>query len=253
MGRTGSPGGGHALLGEARLSMGRTGSVWGGEALWWEDRLCLGRRGSPGGGQALQGAARLSMWRGRLSMGGTGSLGDGQTLYGEDRLSAGGTGSLWGGEALYREDRLSRGEQALWGWPGSPCEGQALRVEDRLSGGRGRHLERSGTPGVAGCRVILHRLTQVPAPRCAPPHTPPRSSVPLLALWVGGHHFPYRPGQRPSGVSGSDARKPGGELRSVGVLGALHLCPGQSLAKAAGVQAPGGVEGAGDTQDQLWS
>ena len=193
----------------------------------------MGRTGSPGGSQALYVA--------------------GEALYGGDRLSGGRTGSLWGGEALYREDRLSRGEQALWGWPGSPCEGQALRVEDRLSGGRGRHLERSGTPGVAGCRVILHRLTQVPAPRCAPPHTPPRSSVPLLALWVGGHHFPYRPGQRPSGVSGSDARKPGGELRSVGVLGALHLCPGQSLAKAAGVQAPGGVEGAGDTQDQLWS
>ena len=184
---------------------------------------------------------------------GAGSLWGGEALWGADRLSAG------GGQALYGEGKLSmgrpgslRGNRLSGGGRGSPCEGQALRVEDRLSGGGGRHPERSGTPGVAGCRVILHRVTQVPAPRCAPPRTPPCSSVPLLALWVGGHHSPYRPGQQPSGVSGLDARKPGGELRSVGVLGALHLCPGQSLAKAACVQGSGwGGRGRGHTRPAL--
>ena len=126
----------------------------------------MGREGSVWGGQAL-------WWVDRLSMGREVLLG-GQALYGEGRLSRGRTGSPG-------EDRLSGGSQAL-------------RVEDRLSGGRGRHLEWSGTPGVMGCYVIFHQLTQVPTPRRAPPRTPPHSSAPLLALRVGGHHSPYRPG-----------------------------------------------------------
>lgn len=103
-----------------------------------------------------------------------------------------------------------------------------------------------GTPGVAGCYVIFHQLS-----RCHLGSSACHPAPQLLALRWGDTTLLTDQGQRPSGVSGSRHRETRRKFKSVGHW-AASCALAQSLAKAAGVQGSGGVEEAGETQDQLW-